>query len=87
MEPKEIKRLVEIVEENNDMLRAMRSAQKRAWWLSFFKYVIFIAVALGAYYLIQPFVDNLNDAYTSVLTSVQSIQNAGDQAQGLFGKR
>ncbi|NCT00130.1 hypothetical protein GW765_04110 [Candidatus Parcubacteria bacterium] len=86
MEPKEIKKLMAMVEENNDMIRSMRNAQKRAWWLSFFKYVFFIAIALGAYYIIQPFVENLDSAYNSVLDSVQSVQNIGDQVGGIFGK-
>lgn len=86
MEPKEEKKLMEMVRENNDMLRAMRRAQKRAWWMSFFKYVFFIAIALGAYYLVQPFVENLNHAYDSVLESVQSVQNASDSIGGIFGK-
>jgi len=78
IDPKEIKKLLYLVEENNTMLRRMRAAQKRAWWLSFFKYVILIAIAFGAYYLIQPFVENLNSAYGSVLNSIQSIQEAGE---------
>ncbi len=87
MDPKEAKKLIRMVEENNEMIHSMRSAQKRAWWMSFFKYFFFVAIALGAYYIIQPFVENLNTAYDSVLDSVEGIQNAGDSVGGFFKKK
>ena len=85
MDPKEFKKLMRMVEDNNRMINKMRSAQKRAWWLSFFKYVLFIAIALGAWYVVQPFIENLNDAYDSVIDGVESIQNVTDSVGGIFG--
>jgi hypothetical protein len=88
MDPKEKKELFRIVEENNEMIHKMRGAQKRTWWLSFMKYLLFFAVALGGYYLVQPFIENINTAYDSFLGTVQGIQDTGDDIKnfgGLFG--
>jgi hypothetical protein len=86
MDPKEFKQLMRMVDENNRMISKMRGAQKRAWWLSFFKYVIFIAIALGAWYTVQPLIENLDAAYNSVIDGVESIQNVGDSVGGIFNR-
>ena len=88
MDPKEKRELFRIVEENHKMIKKMRGVQRRTWWLSFFKYLIFFVVALGGYYLVQPFIENVNDAYDSVLNTVQGIQDTGDNIKnfgGIFG--
>jgi hypothetical protein len=80
---KELEKIKEMVEDNNRMLRQIRGVQRRAWWVSFFKWAIFIALAFGAYYIIQPFIENLSNAYDSVLGGMESMQNT---ANGFMGR-
>ena len=48
-----LKRSVELAEENNDMLRAIRRSMRLARFISIMYWVFIIGSAVGAYYLIQ----------------------------------
>lgn len=58
-----LKRSVDLAEENNDMLHAMRRSMRLARIMSIFYWVFIIGSAVGAYYLIQPYVDGISSAY------------------------
>ena len=81
MSPEERKLLEETLElskENNQILRKMR---RHMVWGTFFRVIywaIFISAAIGLYYYIQPYLDQLLDFYTSFSGRV-------DTVQGFFG--
>lgn len=69
MSPEErelLKRSVELAEENNDMLHSMRRSMRLARIMSIMYWVVIIGSAVGAYYLIQPYLSAITGAYGNV---------------------
>ncbi len=58
-----LQRSVELAEENNEMLRAIRRSMRFARIMSILYWVFIIGSAVGAYYLIQPYIDTLAGVY------------------------
>ncbi len=56
-------RSVKLGEENNKMLRGINRSMKIARIMSIVYWVFIIGSAVGAYYLIQPYIDSLTAAY------------------------
>ena len=53
---KDLQKIMEMVENNNKMLRQIRGVQQRGWWIGFLKWIVLIVLAIGAFYFIQPFI-------------------------------
>ena len=66
-----------LAEENNNMLHEMRRAQRIARFMTLVYWVFIIGSAVGAYYLIQPYVESLTGAYTDVTDGIKSFQTPG----------
>ncbi len=58
-----LQRSVELAEENNEMLRAIRRSMRFARIMSILYWIFIIGSAVGAYYLIQPYIDTLAGVY------------------------
>lgn len=58
-----LQRSVELAEENNDILRAIRRSMRFARIMSILYWVVIIGSAIGAFYLIQPYLDALSNIY------------------------
>jgi hypothetical protein len=61
-----LKRLQEKVEENNSILRKLLRIEKWRRWTKIFYWLAIIALSFGAYYLIQPYIENLSGAYSGL---------------------
>ena len=48
---------LELVQENNKMLHSMKRSMQMARVMSFIYWVFIIGSAIGAYYLIEPYID------------------------------
>ncbi len=84
MSPEEkelLKRAVVLGEENNDILRSMRRSMRLARFMSILYWVFIIGSAIGAYYLIQPYVDSLTGAYGGAKSTLGS---ASDSVSGIL---
>jgi len=91
MDP-ELKKLsrenLELTKENNEILKKM---YRGAVWGRVFRvlyFVVILGAMFGAYYVLQPFVDSLMDAYTSLMGGVESVQNISESLpdfSSLFG--
>ncbi len=66
-----------LAEENNNILKEMRRAQKLARLMTIIYWVFIIGSAVGAYYIIQPYVDQLVGAYTGAADTLRSLQTPG----------
>ncbi len=69
MSPEERKLLDETVElsrENNQMLRRMQSRLRLANFFSWLKWLIIIGTTIGAYYYLQPYLDQVLKMYSIV---------------------
>ena len=66
MEPGEkqiLERVLALSEENNQMLHRIRRSQKIAGWVRFIYWAIIIGASIGAFYFVQPYIDQLKDIY------------------------
>lgn len=66
-EEKELfKRSISLAEENNDMLRSIQRHLRLTRFMTAVYWVFIIGSAIGAYYLIQPYIDQLRVVYSGV---------------------
>ncbi len=63
---KKINELLKVTEENNIMLRKMKRSMRIATIMRVVYWVIVIGVAVGAYYFIQPYIEQAQDVYQDV---------------------
>ena len=79
-EEKELfKRSITLAEENNKMLHSMQRSMRISRIMSLVYWVFIIGSAVGAYYLIQPYIQSITGAYNGAKTSFNdSIKSAVD---------
>jgi hypothetical protein len=66
MSPEEkelLRRSVALGEENNDILRGIQRSMRLARFMTFLYWVIIIGSAVGAYYVLQPYIDQAKNIY------------------------
>ncbi|GMQ95108.1 MAG: hypothetical protein BMS9Abin13_218 [Patescibacteria group bacterium] len=78
-----IEKNLELSKENNKMLRKMRRAMRWGKVFKLFYWTIIIGSTVGAYYYIQPFVDDLKATYGSFTSGVEKVQSIGDSLPDL----
>jgi DNA helicase TIP49 (TBP-interacting protein) len=80
-----LKKTLQLAEENNKILRKLHRAEKMRRLFRLLYWVAIIALSLGAYYLVQPYVEQLKEAYTSLKGGVESIKDVGQQLPDIGG--
>ena len=81
MDPSEkdlIEKTYEMEKENNRILKGIRSTNRWSIFFKVFYWTIIIGIAVGAFYYIQPYVNNILKTYENVqndLTNVKSVVN------------
>ena len=76
MSPEEkelLEKSVKLAEENNSILRSMRRSMIVGRVLSAIYWVLIIGSAIGAYYYIQPYLDQLIGIYGGAKSNLDSI--------------
>ena len=63
---------LELAKENNEMLHAMRRSMRFQRIMSMLYWTLIIGSAIGAYYYIQPYIDQLLGVYTSASDTLKS---------------
>ena len=70
-EEKELfKRSIALAEENNDILRSMQRSMRFQRIMSILYWLFIIGSAVGAYYLIQPYIQAISGAYSGAKTGI-----------------
>jgi len=68
-------RLMTLTEENNRLLHKMWRAARLARAARVVYWIILIGASIGAYYYIQPYIDQILSLFTGLQDSVGSLQN------------
>ncbi len=68
-----LKRSVALSEENNNILRSMRRSMRLSKFFSIIYYMVIIGSVVGAYYLVQPYINAITDAYGGATSNIGSI--------------
>ena len=79
MSPEEhelLKRSIALSEENNDMLRSMKRSMRMAHFMTLIYWIFIIGSAVGAYYLVQPYFDQIKALYGQASSNFSSFNNA-----------
>ncbi len=74
-----LKKTYEVAQENNHILKGIRSSNRWSMFFRIAKWVVIIGVSVGAFYFIQPYVDPFLKAYQDIQSSfgkVKSVVNS-----------
>lgn len=66
-----LQRTLALAEENNEILRKMRRANRFSMAIRIAYWVLIVGVSVGAYYLIQPYTEMLMGLYGASATNIQ----------------
>ncbi len=64
----------ELAQENNQMLHSLRRSMRISRIMSFLYWIFIIGTAVGAYYFIQPYVNQLVSLYSNVSGTLNSFK-------------
>lgn len=66
----EVKKILEenlsLTKENHKILAGIRNAQRRANMYRLIYWIVIIAITLGAYYFVQPYIESLTGYYSAI---------------------
>jgi hypothetical protein len=68
-----LKETLELAKENNEMLVSMRRSMRIARVMSVVYWIFIIGSAVGAYYLIQPYIEQLISVYDGAKGNIENI--------------
>lgn len=89
MSPEEremLKRSVALAEENNDILRGIQSSMRLARFMSILYWVIIIGISLGAYYFVQPYIDQIVGVYGGAKSQLNDVSGTINSIRETLGK-
>ena len=69
--------LLELVEENNKMLKQMRRGQRLDRFLRILYWLVIIGIAVGSFYYLQPWIEQMMGIYSSVAESMGKAGEVG----------
>ena len=76
---KALYRALSLAEENNALLKKMRSAQKTSQMFRTIYWIIGLALTAAAYYAVRPYLSTLESTYASVKNSAADVQGMVSQ--------
>ena len=79
MEKDQLDKILELVEENNHILRSMRRSARVSSLISYLYWIIIIGSMIGTYYYVQPYIDQLLKVYQELNSSVKGIKSTADK--------
>ena len=89
MSPEEhelLRRSISLAEENNEMLRGIRSSMRLARFMTLVYWVFIIGTALGAYYLVQPYWEQALRTYGVAQSRINEINTTFDSFKSKIGQ-
>ncbi|MEA3399479.1 MAG: hypothetical protein U9R00_03155 [Patescibacteria group bacterium] len=72
---KTLERNFKLAKENNHLLKKLNRAHLWSRAFSAIKWLVIIGISLGAYYYIQPFLENLLSIYTGNIPDLSIVQS------------
>jgi len=87
MDPRErdmLKRALELSEENNEMLKGIRRSMRVSMLFKTIYWVVVIGIAVGAFYLIQPYVDGVTEMYGGIRENLNQADSLFDKAKNIL---
>jgi hypothetical protein len=70
-----IEETLAISKENNKILRSIRRSARLGFIMQICYWLIIVGISVGAYYFIQPYLEQLVDTYSGVQSGVMKVGN------------
>ncbi len=74
---KKILELYDLTKENNKMLHSLRRAQRWASIMRVIYWILILGISVGAYYYIQPHLDQILGLYTQNQSFIDKVRSMG----------
>lgn len=68
-----LREIHKLTKENNTILHSLRRDAKRARFWKSVRIIITLGLLFGAYYIVQPLIENMTNAYTSIQKNFEQI--------------
>jgi len=75
MDPR-IEKLIDLVQENNQILRKMRRSQQIASFMRVLYWLIILGVGFWTFYILQPYIQGLQDLWQGMSGVFEQLQGA-----------
>ena len=86
MDNEKINKILEIVEDNNKILRGMRRSNRLSNIFRAFYWFLIIGVSIGAFYFIQPYIDAITGTYSDLQSNLNNVKSVTSNIQDLIKK-
>lgn len=73
-----LKRSIALAEENNDMLRSIRRSMRLGRLMTIIYWLVIIGISVGAYYFVQPYLQQLMGIYGGAQSNIDSVSKVLD---------
>lgn len=80
MDDNQFSTVYEMVKDTNKRVRKLESRARRATVMSIIKWIVYIAIAVGSYYYIQPYINSLKEMYAQVQETTTNINGFNENA-------
>ncbi len=74
-------KIAETVDENNHMLHSVRRSMRWTSIMRWVYWIIIIGTSVGAFYLLQPYLNTLMDTYSNTQNSISNLKNIVNSAK------
>jgi len=78
MSPEEkelLRRSIALAEENNDILRSIQRSMRLARFMTILYWVVIIGASIGAFYLVQPYLQSMSDLYVGAKGGINDVND------------
>ena len=72
-----------LAQENNKILKGLRTAHRWSTFFSFFYWILIVGVSVGAFYFLQPYVDTILKTYSTIENDFSNIKSVTAKIPGL----
>jgi hypothetical protein len=71
-----LEKTYKLSQENNKILKGIRSSNRLATFMRVFYWILIIGVSVGAFYFLQPYIDTLTKTYKTLQTDLNNVKSA-----------
>ena len=79
---------LELTEDNNKMLHSIQRRARLGFAFKVFYWIIIIGVGIGAFYYVQPYIDQVKNSYASIKETQSKLSDfprSWEDVKGFFG--
>ncbi len=71
------------VEENNKILKKIQAGNRWVIILGFVKWIVYFVIIIGAYTILQPYLNQMINMYTGIQESASALSDIKEKTQGV----